>query len=409
MASAHMARFGRTVAWLCLLLLVVAATATAQSGRVVAIGDVHGAEDELRALLQAADLIDGNQRWIGKDATLIQTGDLTDRGHGVRAVLDLLMRLEREAADAGGRVVVLLGNHETMNLMANLRDTTPELLAAFAGPDSMVHREAVYADYVALIEARADTLGPLAPRPPSREEWMDDHPPGFLEYIEAFGPEGVYGDWLRSKAVVARVGDSIFLHGGLHPSSPTDLNAINAQAQGELEAYDEHRRQLIDRGLIHPYSTFQEMLAAVNRELDRWTTLVSPTGPPAPGPGLRITRKERADIDLLLEVQSLGDWSIIDENGPVWFRGLARWDEEEGLPQVRAMTERYRTSRIVVGHTPQSTLRITPRFENRVVVIDTGMLTTVYAGRASALEIDGQQLTAIYLSGRAPIAPPPTR
>ena len=73
------------------------------------------------------------------------------------------------------------------------------------------------------------------------------------------------------------------------------------------------------------------------------------------------------------------------------------------------MTERYRIPRIVEGHTPQATRLITPRFENRVVVIDTGMLATAYAGRASALEIDGQQLTVIYLNGRIPIAPAPVR
>jgi hypothetical protein len=238
---------------------------------------------------------------------------------------------------------------------------------------------------------------------------MDAHPPGFLEYIEAFGPDEVYGHWLRSRPVVVRVGDSILLHGGLHPSSSSDLSDINDQAQNELETYEEHRRQLVDRGLILPFPTFQETLAAVTRELNRWSTLVSPTGPPAPGPGLRITREERSDIDFLLEVQGLRDWSIIEADGPLWFRGLARWDEQEGLEQVRAMTERYRIPRIVEGHTPQATRLITPRFENRVVVIDTGMLATAYAGRASALEIDGQQLTVIYLNGRIPIAPAPVR
>ena len=73
----------------------------------------------------ALGLTDSSQRWTGGRTTLVQTGDFMDRGAGVKAVLDLLMRLETEASAAGGRVVVLLGNHETMNLMANTRDTTP--------------------------------------------------------------------------------------------------------------------------------------------------------------------------------------------------------------------------------------------------------------------------------------------
>jgi hypothetical protein len=389
---------------LCLgLLLLVAVTApAAQPSRIVAIGDVHGAIDELRALLEAAELTDGDQHWTGGNNTLVQTGDLTDRGAGVRAVLDLMMRLETDAAEAGGQVLVVLGNHETMSLMANLRDTTPALLAAFADAESEALREEGYADYLALAAARSDALGPLAPQPQSRSVWMDTHPPGFLEYIDAFGPDGRYGRWLRSKPVVVRVGDSIFLHGGLHPSAPTDLDEINEQARRELETYDRQRRQLMDRGLILPFSTFQETLATVSRELVRWSMLVSPMGPPAPGPGIRVTSDEREEIDLLLEVQGLREWSIIDENGPVWFRGLARWDEQEDLAKVRSLTERYQVARIVVGHTPQASRRIIARFENRVFLIDTGMLASAYAGRGSALEIDGGRLTAVYLDGRIP-------
>jgi hypothetical protein len=60
-------------------------------------------------------------------------------------------------------------------------------------------------------------------------------------------------------------------------------------------------------------------------------------------------------------------------------------------------------SRLVLGHTPQSTWRITPRLGSRIVLIDTGMLTSVYKGRPSALELAGGQLTAIYEDGQMPI------
>ena len=57
---------------------------------------------------------------------------------------------------------------------------------------------------------------------------------------------------------------------------------------------------------------------------------------------------------------------------------------------------RLGASRIVVGHTPQATGAIRPRFENRLFLIDTGMLAAVYKGRPSALEIDGAQVRALY-------------
>jgi len=156
---------------LCLdLLLLVAVTAlAAQPSRIVAIGDVHGAIDELRVFLEAVELTDADQQWTGGNNTLVQTGDLTDRGASVRAILDLMIRLETDAAEAGGQVLVVLGNHETMSLMANLRDTTPALLAAFADAESEPSREEGDADYLALATARSDALGPLAPQPPTRQ------------------------------------------------------------------------------------------------------------------------------------------------------------------------------------------------------------------------------------------------
>jgi hypothetical protein len=38
-----------------------------------------------------------------------------------------------------------------------------------------------------------------------------------------------------------------------------------------------------------------------------------------------------------------------------------------------------------------------------VILIDTGMLAAVFKGRASALEIDGEKLTAVYADGSGPI------
>ncbi len=376
----------------------------AQPDRVVAIGDIHGAAEQFLALLEAVGLTDSSQRWTGGRTTLVQTGDFTDRGTGVRAVIDLLMRLETEASAAGGKVIVLLGNHEAMNLMANLRDVNPELLASFEAPGSATRRDEAYEAYVALMGDRAEVLGPLVPDPLPRAQWMEVHPPGFFEYMEAFGPDGTYGRWLLAKPVVAQVGDSILLHGGLHPTkSPTRLSELNEKARSEIEAYYEYRAQLVERGIILPFFTFQETTTAVQQELDYWVELVAPTGPPAPDHDVSLSRDERELIGMLIDMGNMGSWTVIDEDGPVWFRGFARWSDDEGLPQARSLTEQYGVTRIVVGHTPPPTRLITARFDNRVFLIDTGMLTGHYSGRASALEIVGNQVTAVYLDRREPL------
>ena len=392
----------------CLLLIWVSVAwmpggAAAQSDRVVAVEDIHGAAGQFRALLETVGLIDSSQRWTGGRTTLVQTGDFTDRGVWVKAVLDLLMRLETEASAAGGRVVVLLGNHETMNLMANMRDVSPDLLADFETPRSKTRREKAYEAYVALMADRAEVLGPLLPDPLPRAEWMESHPPRFFEYMEALGPDGTYGRWLLSKPVVAHVGDSILLHGGLHPKSSAELSELNENARSEIETHYGYREQLVERGVILPFFTFQETTIAVQQELDYWVALVTPTGPPGPDDSVSLSRDDREFINMIVGMGNMRSWTVINEDGPVWFRGFARWDDDEGLPKARSLTERYGVTRFVVGHTIWPTREITPRFGNRVFLIDTGMLAGYYSGQASALEIEGSEVTAVYLDRRVPL------
>src|SRR5262245_23268125 len=86
---------------------------------LVAVGDVHGDFDDFVSILQRTGLIDKQNHWAGGKTTLVQLGDLLDRGAKPREVMDLMMSLEKQATEAGGRVVSLLGNHEMMNLMGD--------------------------------------------------------------------------------------------------------------------------------------------------------------------------------------------------------------------------------------------------------------------------------------------------
>ena len=63
------------------------------SARLVAIGDIHGDLTALRGALRLAGAIDTDDKWIGKDLTVVQTGDQVDRGDQDREVLDLLEKL----------------------------------------------------------------------------------------------------------------------------------------------------------------------------------------------------------------------------------------------------------------------------------------------------------------------------
>lgn len=90
-----------------------------RSGRQLhVIGDVHGMLDQLTGALRAAGLLDDGGRWSGDRDELWMAGDLTDRGPDGIGVIDLLMRLQAEAAASGGRVGSVLGNHEILLLGA---------------------------------------------------------------------------------------------------------------------------------------------------------------------------------------------------------------------------------------------------------------------------------------------------
>src|SRR5688500_12533196 len=82
--------------------------------RLCIVGDVHGYVRELRRGLERAGLIDADARWVGGQACLAVLGDLMDRGPDGVGVVTLLMRLQDEAAEQGGNVTVLLGNHEVL-------------------------------------------------------------------------------------------------------------------------------------------------------------------------------------------------------------------------------------------------------------------------------------------------------
>src|SRR6202008_2293961 len=162
---------------------------------VIAVGDVHGDFDDFCLILKRAGLIGEGNHWSGGHATLIQTGDLLDRGPKEREVLDLMISLETEAVNAGGRVVALLGNHEMMNLMGDLRYVDAGNYFTFADSESDNRRQAALQKYFDWRNAHPQLLAELNQPvlPETQAEWMARPPSGFIEHRTAFSPTGIYG------------------------------------------------------------------------------------------------------------------------------------------------------------------------------------------------------------------------
>ena len=372
-------RFAATAA----VLAVLAVASSVMAGeRIVAIGDIHGNYDGFVSILQRAGLVDDDAHWIAGETTFVQTGDIFDRGVEVFEVLDLLMRLEQEAAAAGGKVIVLLGNHEGMNLVGFFRDVNPDLYATFVDKKSEKRRKAAYKDFKKYWRAKAEEIlnAPVAEVPNDvKEQWMAAIPPGWLEYKAALGPETHYGSWLHQRPVAVVINGVLFVHGGVGPDlAGLSVDEINAKVESELATYHRLREAMIADGLV---PTTAELASLMNVYLEM--------EPPDP------KYAELADAE---------SWLVFSEGGPLWFRGTARWDEETATEQVIELLAGVGAQRVVSGHTVQDEGRIEVRFDGRVFLIDTGMLSSVYTGgRPSALVIEDGSFTAIYTDGSAEV------
>jgi hypothetical protein len=83
-----------------------------------AVGDIHGYSDVLLGLLYKAGLVNPRGAWAGGDSTLVFVGDFVDRGPDSIGTVALVMRLQAEAREAGGRVLAVLGNHDLALVLA---------------------------------------------------------------------------------------------------------------------------------------------------------------------------------------------------------------------------------------------------------------------------------------------------
>ncbi|MBI2380166.1 MAG: metallophosphoesterase [Gammaproteobacteria bacterium] len=277
--------------------------------RLAVLSDIHGQFGTFTRLLQAHGIVDATLDWAYGRGELVVVGDIFDRGPEVTESLWLLYSLEQQARAAGGRVHVLLGNHEFMALGGDLRYVHPRYLES------------------------AKALG--------------------RSYPALFGADSVLGQWLRQKPVLRRLGDALYLHGGISP----------AVAELKLD------------------------IAKLNAKLM-----------PTLGQS-----KEQLRAEPLLAL-------LAGREGPLWYRG---YFETPGLSAARldALTQAFGAKRIVVGHTSQE--RVLALHGGAVLAVDSsikdgehGELLLMENGRMERGLQDGRRLPLEPTTGAtAPASP----
>lgn len=312
--------------------------------RIVAIGDVHGAYENLVAVLKNAGLVDDKLRWIGGQTHLVQNGDVVDRGPESRKAMDLLMDLQEKAEKAGGYVHCLIGNHEAMNIVGILDFVSKEDFESYVDRDSRQRRDATFENFYENMKRDAKEKG-IEPqnKNEAKKEFMDKYPLGYIEQRQAFSAEGRYGKWILGHNAAIRINGIVFSHGDWSEK-------------------------------------FSEIGIA---ELDR-----------------RVRAELRGELPL-------EEGLTFDSESPLQYRALAHTPltkvaQQEGLAKVEETLAHLDAKRMVVGHTVTSGV-IESRFGGRHISIDCGMLDIYHGGHRIALEIVDDHLESIHDGGKVAI------
>jgi len=349
--------------------------------KVVAFADVHGAYDELTALLRSVDVVDAELHWSGGRTHLVSLGDLLDRGADSRKVMDLLMRLQTEAAEAGGEVHVVLGNHEAMNVLGDLRYVARDEFAAYAPDEDPAERAARKAEFLARQSGAA-----------TEADFDKAFPPGFFAHRRMLGPDGKYGRWLLTLPAAIRINDIVYMHGG--PSRVLDgrtLDQLDADYTRAVQEYLAAEKLLQDAGLLYFEDGYGRRPDAAQARLD-----ALPAGDAKAGLADAVARFRRADEDPLL-----------GPDGPNWYRGAAFCNECAEADVLEPFLARVGAKRLVIGHTVARDGTVVSRFDGKVVKLDAGMNRAVYGGRPAALISEhGESRVAYALPTVAPAAVP---
>lgn len=139
---------------------------------VYVLGDTHGNFDEVVQILQNSKLIDENHQWIGGSVHLVFLGDILDRGKDALRLTWFIYELEQSAAQHGGQIHLILGNHEIMVMSNDLR-------------------------YVSAKEQQVANMHQVS-------------------YQQLYHPtRSVLGRWLSTKPAALKIDGILFAHGGI--------------------------------------------------------------------------------------------------------------------------------------------------------------------------------------------------
>jgi hypothetical protein len=261
--------------------------------KMFVLSDFEGDYYDFVISLKNNGVIDNDLNWKFGKGHLVLAGDFVDRGKYVTQLLWLIYKLEKDAKKTGGKVHYILGNHELMILSGYFHyvNTRYKILAFKTG----------------------------------------------IDMYDFYGDQTELGAWIRTKNVIEKIGDIIFVHAGISDS-----------------------------------------LFRLNLSIPEMN---------------RIARKyifnPQAEIKLADEV-------LFDDNSLLWYRGYIRENEKSAIISQNSVNEilnYYKADKIVIAHTIVDD--ISTDFENKVIRCD----VEHYKNPSVGILVEGDKIYKVNKAG----------
>ena len=256
--------------------------------RVVAIGDLHGDYEQYLNVMASAGVIDKKGKWSAGKTHLVQTGDITDRGADSRKIIDHMVKLSIQAKRKGGYIHMLIGNHEAMNVIGDLRYVSAGEFNAFTTRNSSRLQEMQWQAQLQWMRDNMLTFEELD-LDAYRMEWEKNVPLGWVEHRQAWSLAGDYGSWVKDNQVAVKINDTIFLHGGISSKyCKFSLQSLTEQVQAAMKVFDPQVDSIVDdplgplwyRGLAQEDESeaFSNVLDLILKRYDAKRIVIGHTG-----------------------------------------------------------------------------------------------------------------------------------
>jgi len=247
--------------------------------KLITLSDIEGNFNAFYSFLLSNNIMDKDYNWIFGKGHLVLNGDFFDRGTNVMPVLWLIYALEQKAQIAGGKVHFILGNHEIMNMLGKGKYAEPKYVKAA----QLISNKKEEGEALRYVVSKNSTIG----------------------------------RWLRTKNIIEKIGDQLFVHGGM------SMDMVNSGLS--IQEINQFFRSNIDN-----------LSAITNAE-----------------------QKQKAKL-------------IFGRTGPLWYRGLIsdykKYYTKITESELNTILNFYQIKSQVLGHTPVK--NISTDYDGKIIRVD---------------------------------------